>query len=102
MEQNIIALASLMQSNYGSLKKLAMHIGQLDHKVKQGFKASKNWQNRKHHGSHNNNNNNMNPSWKYKAPTDLTKVKTFNNKEWYWCGVPWSMTLVNSLGTEIS
>ena len=41
LEQNTIALAGLMQSNYGSLKKLTMHIGQLNNKVKQGFKASK-------------------------------------------------------------
>ena len=42
MEQNIMALAGLMQSNYGSMKKMAAHIGQLDNKMKQGFKASKN------------------------------------------------------------
>ena len=34
MEQNIITLAGLMQSNYGSLKKIAAHIGQLDNKMK--------------------------------------------------------------------
>ena len=41
VEQNIITLTGLLQSNYGSLKKLAMHISQLNNKVKQSFQASK-------------------------------------------------------------
>ena len=93
MEQNIIALAGLMQSNYGSLKKLTVHIGQLDNKVKQGFKASKNQQNGKHHGS---NNNNSVPSWKHEAPMDASKVKNFNNKDWYWCATLGHWTLSHS------
>ena len=53
VEQNITALAGLLvQSNYGSLKKLVVHIGQLSNKVKQGFKASQK-QNGKHNGSNN-------------------------------------------------
>ena len=53
-EQNIITFAGFLQSIYGSLKKLAMHIGQLNNKVKQGFtsKASKK-QNGKHTGCNN-------------------------------------------------
>ena len=68
VEQNIITLAGLLQSNYGSLKKLATHIGQLDNKVKEGFKASKK-QNGKHNGS-----SNMVPPWKHEATTNATKV----------------------------
>ena len=52
VEQKIVALAGLHQSNYGSLKKLTMHIGQLETKVKQGFKASQK-QNHNHNGSNN-------------------------------------------------
>ena len=98
MEQNIIALAGLMQSNYGSLKKLAMHISQLDNKVKQGFKTSKNWQNGKQNGlnNNNNNNNNMIPSWKHEAPTEASEVKTFNNKDWYCCTTCGHWTLSHS------
>ena len=93
MEQNIIALTGLMQSNYSCLKKLTVHISQLDNKVKQGFKASKNRQNGKHHGS---NNKNSVLSWKHEAPMDASEVKNFNNKDWYWCATCSRWTLSHS------
>ena len=70
VEQNIITLAGLLQSNYSSLKKLTMHISQLENKVKQGFQASKTHKNGKNNGS-----NTMAPTWKYEAPPRTTEVK---------------------------
>ena len=81
-----------MQSNYGSLKKLTTHIGQQDNKFKQGFKALKNRQNGKHHGS----SNSTAPPWKHKAPMDASKVKNFQNKDWYWCATCGCWTLSHS------
>ena len=93
MEQNIIALAGLMQSNYGSMKKIATHIGQLDNRLKQGFKASKNRNHGNRNGSHN---NNTSPPWKHEAPGDSSEVRKFNDKDYYYCATCGRWTLSHS------
>ena len=41
LEQNIAALASILQSNMGSLKKVIAHFDQINNNMKQGFQAMK-------------------------------------------------------------
>ena len=41
LKHNIAALAGIIQSNMGTLKKVIAHIGQLNNNMKQGLKATK-------------------------------------------------------------
>ena len=41
LEQNIAALAGILQLNMGSLKKVIVHISQIINNMKQGFQATK-------------------------------------------------------------
>ena len=82
VEQNIAALATLMQSNMGSMKKMIAHLGQLNNNTKQGFKATKaaNRNNKAKSG-----NNHLVPPWINAAPPKPNDVKEFNTRTWYWC-----------------
>ena len=91
VEQNIAALAAVVQSNIGSMKKIVAHIGQLDNNMKQGFKATKSP----------NRNNRVNgkknlpmPPWINEVPSKPDDVKEFNNRTWYHCATSghWSTT----------
>ena len=91
IEQNIAALAGVVQSNMGSLKKVIAHLGQLDNNVKQGFKATKtaNKNSRVRGG-----NTRPTPPWINDAPMNPYDTKEFNNKTWYYCATcgRWSTT----------
>jgi hypothetical protein len=93
LEQNIAALAGILQANMGSLKKVITHVSQLDNKVCQGFQSVKK------SGSPGSSNgstcgNKQMPPWKYKASMDSKEVKEFATRTWYWCATcgHWSTT----------
>ena len=83
LEQNITALASILQSNIGSLKKVIVHVGQLNNRIKQGFKTTKTASNsNKMRGG----NNWPVPTWINEAPTNANGIKEFKNKkDWIYC-----------------
>jgi len=92
LEQNIAALAGILQANMGSLKKVVAHVSQLDNKVRQGFQSVKKSGSP---GSHSKTRGNkQTPPWKYEAPTDPKEVREFASRTWYWCGTcgRWSTT----------
>jgi hypothetical protein len=91
LEQNIAALAGVLQSNMGSLKKVIAHIGQINNNMKQGFQATKTTSKRNRMRS---GNNRPVPTWINEAPTNANDVKEFNNKDWFYCATcgRWSTT----------
>jgi hypothetical protein len=92
LEQDITALAGILEANMRSLKKVVAHVSQLNNKVHQGFQLVKKSGSP---GSHSKTRGNKQmPPWKYKAPMDPKEVKEFASHTWYWCGTcgHWSTT----------
>lgn len=82
IEKNISALAGVIQSNMGSLKKVIAHLGQLNNNMKQGFKATKTAdRNHRVRGG----NTRPTPTWITDAPTNPYDTKEFNNRTWFYC-----------------
>jgi hypothetical protein len=93
-DQNIAAMAGILKSQTGSMKKLVAAFSQLDNKVKQGLTKKDGNGSRNNKWQRRDNSSSPKPTWYTDAPSDPSEVKEFNGKPWFWCATcsRWSTT----------